>query len=362
MKIYHYILFILVTLLASCSSDLEQGVLPPAPEDFVPTCGIVVSLVTDTPVEKGNPDSRAGDTWNDPYDYANGSTLENFIGDVYMYVVTPDNKVLPLSVQLYNIEEGAREYKVTLKLGESYATPTDRGTYLFTGRIVALVNYKGAMPVSPFENVVYDISEIENGGYLPMWGVTGYNNVEVRPDGIINGGTIKLLRALPKLTFELSDNIKDIYKITSVSSPRNDFNLSGHGNPTGGESVLSTSSLSIEGCFNPFEANKGVSPSVIFNSPIKTTIYLPEMVCEKDKNGRPPYYDVTIDRKDGTGLPISGKVYLCDYQGGSPVFGSESDRLVRNHDYQYVIDLAELSFSVSFREWIFGGKVHIELE
>ncbi|MDE6272473.1 MAG: hypothetical protein K2M31_05650 [Muribaculaceae bacterium] len=362
MKRYHYILLALSMILASCSLVYEPDVETPPAEGYRPTCGIVVSLAAETPVEKSDLRTRADETWNDPYDSLTGSTYENSIQDVFMYIVTPDDVVYPLETQLFNVEDGAREYKVNLKLGEGYAIPTDRGTYLFTGRLVAVANLKGGMPSSPFENLTYNISDIDRGGYLPMWGVTDFKNVELRADATISGGTITMLRSLPKLTIELADNIDDKFRIISVSSPRNDFNLVGNCQPTGGDQVLRTSSLSIEGCFNSYEDTKGPSPAARFNSQTKTTIYLPEMICKPDASGLPPYYDVTIARADGTGLPISGKVYLCDYEGGRPVIDRKFSRIVRNHDYQFIIDLAELEFTVSFREWIFGGKVHIELE
>ena len=71
---------------------------------------------------------------------------------------------------------------------------------------------------------------------------------------------------------------------------------------------------------------------------------------------------VTLQRKDGKGKPFSGRLRLCDYKDGLPIEGSGFTRLVRNHDYRYVLSLSELLFKISFSEWVFGGKVHIELE
>ncbi|MDE6716586.1 MAG: hypothetical protein K2J70_00200, partial [Muribaculaceae bacterium] len=78
--------------------------------------------------------------------------------------------------------------------------------------------------------------------------------------------------------------------------------------------------------------------------------------------GFPRWFNVTLERIDGTGQPIIGKVYLCDYGQGQPNFEKSFDKLIRNHDYRYEISLAEMSFVVSFKEWIYGGKVHIDLE
>ncbi len=56
------------------------------------------------------------------------------------------------------------------------------------------------------------------------------------------------------------------------------------------------------------------------------------------------------------------RVYLCDYAGKEPDYSSAFDGLVRNYAYKYVISLDKLEFLVSFKDWIFGGKVHIELD
>lgn len=350
-------------MLGSCSSENEP-INPDSGDGYKGSCDLVVSLVADTPIEKRDISTRAGETWGDPYDSSDANTFENAIDNVFMYVVTSDNHIFPLITKFLNAENGVKEYKITLSLDNEYVTPASNGKYIFSGRIVALANMKGAMPASPFEYLEFKSADIDNDEYIPMWGVTSYVNVELKPEETVDGGEIVLLRSVPKLTFELADNISDKYRITSVSSPRNDFRLEGNCNPTGCESAYRTKALSIEGCFNESaDGLQGPSPKVRYNSgSTKTTIYLPEMICQKDNSGMPPYFDVTLERADGSSLPIKGKVYLCDYTSGKPVMSSAFPRLVRNHDYQFIIDLAELEFTISFREWIFGGKVHIDLE
>lgn len=74
-------------------------------------------------------------------------------------------------------------------------------------------------------------------------------------------------------------------------------------------------------------------------------------------------FTVTLAEKNHPERNFTGKVYLCDYlDNGRPDFSSAFTRLVRNHDYRYRISLRELEFVISFKEWIFGGKVHIDLE
>ncbi len=365
MKIYHYILFAMLFLVASCSSTDEPEVASGVTTGGGETCELVVSFKAEQTNVRRSPS-----IWGDPYPEEEGTPDESEIRDMYLYFVSPDDVVYPLTPTLIGETSSddfskVYEYKVTINLRADYVVKNADGTKYLSGRIVAMANMPDGMPATPFEHSKFDISLIDETQTIPMWGVETLTNLRLESDKTVaSGKTIRLLRAVPKFAFELADDLKNEYKITSVTSPYDGFEQTGYCQPAGGLTVSATSNLLIEGCFNPHDSeDKVLFPGKIYGiGSQKVWMYTPEFLAEQSDNGQPPYFEVTLQRYDGAGFPFTGRVYLCDYQDGEPKEGSAFEKIVRNHDYQYIISLRKLEFIISFHEWIFGGKVHIELE
>lgn len=360
MKYIYYILIAAGLLLAGgCSQDTPDG---PAPER-ADMCELVVSLCAEANVAK-NPETRADQPWADPYPEEPGFPSEYSIDHVSLYLVTGGNTVIPFFPSPLGNTGNTYTYQVKVNRNASYVSRNDDGTLSLSGRIVAIANYPdGATPAEPLGDVPYQLSHIDRSGRIPMWGVTTINNLTLVVNSSVYAGEIKLLRSVPKVTIEMADDLKDRYKITAVVPDQTDYLSVANCFPTGGATATTTGSLLIEGCFNGSSAQDHIAPVFYNMGTDKVWTYLAERECPLTADGKPLGFTVTLERTDGVvSKPFTGKVYLCDYTNGAPAPDTAFRRLVRNHDYQYKISLKELEFIVSFKEWIFGGKVHVDLE
>ncbi len=362
MKGYLYILWVGLTLLAACNVAEEAPDFTMPEKPVSQTRDITVTLVASAPPSNETPWASQGDTWGDPYPEEQGISFENVIKNVDIYILTPDNHVYPLAPKLINNESGVRQYQMQLNLGDEYITSTPQGTYLLSGRIVAIANYPYPTPASPLTLDPFDIDEVIGLRAIPMWGATTVKNISLNTNETVDIGNIELLRSVPKISFELSDEIKDNYKIIDISTPYQEFASTGYCQPEGCLTAKSTSALYMENCFNPAEGDTSIPNNYFGLNSSQVTLYLPESKLSRDDKGLPPYFEITLVRVRELEAPVKGRVYLCDYAGKEPDYSSAFEGLVRNHDYKYVISLDKLEFLVSFKEWIFGGKVHIELE
>lgn len=349
--------------------QLTGGCTQASSDEPVPTpehadmCELVISLSAEAPVAKA-PATRTDQPWDYPYPEDPGFPSEYAIDHISLYFITRDNAVLPLSPTQTGETNDTYTYKVKIDRNASYVDLNADGSRSISGRIVAIANYPdGATPAEPLGDVAYPLSVIDSSRRIPMWGVTTLTDLTLIADATVSAGEIKLLRSVPKITIEIADDLKKIYRISSVTPDQTDYLSVANCFPTGGDTASNTGSLWIEGCFNGTSTQDHVSPIFYNMGTDKVWTYLAERTCPLTPNGKPLSFTVTLERIDGViSQPFTGKVYLCDYVNGAPDFSSAFERLVRNHDYQYKISLSELEFIISFKEWAFGGKVHIELE
>ena len=364
LKNIYYILLIACLALAGGCTDTAPDVPSPESADM---CDLVVSLSAEITVEK-DPATRAGEDipWDkDPHPEAPVAPSEYAVDHISLYFVTGSNTVLPLSPSHIGAADNVYTYKVKINRNASFVNKNPDGSRTLSGRIVAVANYPdGVTPAEPLGDIPYPFSYIDNVKRIPMWGVTTLDGLNLVANATVDAGEIKLLRSVPKITFEMADNLKSIYKITSVVPDQSDYLSVANCVPTGGTYAATTGSLLIEGCFNGSLTVDHIAPVFYNIGSNKVVTYIAERTCPLTAADEPLSFTVTLERTDGvTSRPFTGKVYLCDYNAdGTPDFVRAFSRLVRNHDYKYVISLKELEFVISFKEWIFGGKVHIELE
>lgn len=361
MKIRHYILSLSAALVAvACSSAADEPAIV-MPDDAV--CDLVVSLIVENPVEKDPRSSRADQPWGEPYPSEIGLASESEIRNMYLYVADAANNLYPLAPKLIKVDNGVYTYKTEVDLRAGFVSRSESGDYLMNGRVIAMANFPGDMPASPLTVPAVKLGDVSAAG-IPMWGVTSVSNLPLKIDETSHTGDIRLLRALSKFSLELHEDIKDEFEITGITSPLEDFETTLFCQPQGCMTAPFTTSLRIDGCFNPALGDKGGMPKCYFGAESSTAwLYTPERQCSPSgADNRPPYFDVTLTRRQGGREQIKGRVYMCDYSDGHPDFSTAFTQVVRNHDYHYVISLAELKFVISFKEWIFGGKVHVELE
>lgn len=344
-------------ILAGCSHN-EQ----PADSDMSgDMCEFLITIntsATASPVDA----TRANDNlWGDNPSPEIGTDIENTIDNISLYLVT-DNGYHSLTKVGQDISDGKYEFKVRVALGVINATSVGHHSYIVNGRLVAVVNHPAGIDfANPFEPDEMDIADINKKGYIPMWGVKTLTDVMVTSNSTQHIGEVQLLRSLPKISIMMADNFKASYKITNISADQPIYRKYSRCAPADALTATSTENLWMEGGFNP-TLNTITNP-LLFSGLGTESIccYLPETPLAL-QNGMPPSLTVTLERKDGTAAPFTGKIYLCDYTDGSPKFESAFPGLVRNHDYQYKISLSEMQFIVSVEQWRFGGKVHLDLE
>lgn len=364
-KIYRYILLAIGALAVGlmsegCSSRSSDEPRPDQGE----FCELVISLSSETSVTE-TPATRADRPWDNDPDPESGFPSEYRIDRVLLYFVTPGNAIIPFSPTLTDRDDvnNTVTYRTEIDVRSPFVSHYADGTMSLSGRIVAVANGpEDYIPADPFSRIPFDISDVDSRGLIPMWGVTTVSGLPLIADGTTHAGEIKLLRAVPKITIEMADDLKDLYTITQVVPDQRDYLTQGYIAPGDAADATRTGSLMMEGCFNPFlGAAANTSPQFYNIGKYEVWGYLTER--QGPASATPLSFTVTLAEKAHPERNFTGKVYLCDYlDNGQPDFSTAFTRLVRNHDYRYRISLRELEFVISFKEWIFGGKVHIELE
>lgn len=327
-------------------------------------CELVISLSSQSSVTD-SPGTRADQPWDNDPAPEHGFPSEYRIDHVLLYFVTPDKAAIPFYPILTDRDDNNNSvtYSTKIDVRSQFVNRAADGTLSLSGRIVAVANGpEDYTPADPFSRIPFAMSDVDTRGLIPMWGVTSVTNLPLAVDGTTDAGNIKLLRAVPKITIELDDDFKDRYTITNVVPDQRDYLTQGYIVPVGAAVVADTGSLMMEGCFNPSLTAEANSAPVFYNIGGNKVWCYPAERRIPDSD-RPLGFTVTLAEKDHPERNFTGKVYLCDYlDNGQPDYYSAFTRLVRNHDYKYRISLRELEFVISFKEWIFGGKVHIELE
>ena len=363
MRIYHYILLAAVLLLGACGSEKEPQF--PAGDDAV--CDLVISLKTG---EMRKSDTRADHIWDNDTHPEDPVSFESEIDHVQMYFVAPGNRMVPLVSEKTGESEGIHTYKVTVNLGADYVTSTGPGIHYISGRIIAVANHPENIGLmSPFSIPSFDVTSVDEKRLIPMWGLASISGVRLIVNGTVDDVcTIELLRSVPKITIEMNEEEGfGNYRILKVEPDDGGYNRRAYCHPSGGEDVVSTGNLLTEGCFNPCDVLKLNSFSPVCHGLDPTEgstcvmFYLAERTLDETVQ-EPLSFTVTVAREDDLEHPFTGKVYLCDYENGQPVKDTAFRQLVRNHDYRFRISISELLFKVYVEKWVYGGKVHIELE
>lgn len=365
MKIYRYILLAIgalaVGLMSGGCSSRKSDEPRPDQGEF---CELVISLSSETSVTE-TPATRADLPWDNDPDPEPGFPSEYRIDRVLLYFVTPGNAIIPFSPTLTDRDDANNTvtYSTRIDVRSHFVSHNADGTLSLSGKIVAVANGpEDYIPADPFSRIPFAISDVDTHGLIPMWGVRTVTNLPLTVDGTSYAGEIKLLRAVPKITIEMDDDLKDLYKITGVVPNQRDYLTQGYIAPGGAADATRTGSLLMEDCFNPFlDATANTAPKFYNIGGNEVWGYLTER--QGPASATPLSFTVTLAEKAHPERNFTGKVYLCDYlDNGQPDFSTAFTRLVRNHDYRYRISLKELEFIISFKEWIFGGKVHIDLE
>lgn len=191
----------------------------------------------------------------------------------------------------------------------------------------------------------YDAGKVKDEEqYIPMWGVTTVEDLQLEKGKRTNIGNIDLLRAFAKVEIELSSDISDIYTITSASL--SNYNAQGYCLPAGYADVQNTLQLDQEDQDNPsFHPNateqKADLAFVVPQDGKTATLYIPEYDNSTDAA------TISLQLSDGT----TGTLHFQPYVNGVP--NGETYDIVRNHIYRYTVNVeqGELKVQAAVMPW-----------
>lgn len=349
------LMMLALLIMGGCSSDEPSEMK----ED---SCKILILL--ETPSAESSGTSKSEDSVTRSERSGNTIVEEERVKNLALFILMPENASFPIVSRYLGRENGKYQYEATLSVSSDYVTyDNTNGTYRLSGRMVAVANMPENPHPHPLDQPSFPLGQLAESGVIPMWGVTMISDLEIRPgDRLDVGTTIELLRSLPKFTFQLADDIRDEYVISSVSSSTDDFNLMAFCQPGACRDAFKTEGMTKNEWFNPAEEGIRGSEFPIFGlGTSEVSLYTAERSLEP-LSAATRYFDVILSRIGYPGEEIKGRVYLGDYRSGVIDPNRYFTRLVRNHDYRYEISLAGMEMLISFREWVYGGKVHIELE
>ena len=203
----------------------------------------------------------------------------------------------------------------------------------------------------------------EGTGWIPMFGsrytsLDGYDATKYNSGSPMPLPDVQLVRGMSKIEIEnkdLGDHSPVIEKITLVLRNQRGRLMQDHDfrRPTGNVTSPTVSPFdpSITDVELPFHQDGN-----------KYSVFLPEMV----------YANADARRMICVHLSMNGEkhqkwIYLAPYgSDGNPIlngaFDSDWDSLKRNYIYRYVINSLAFELLIDVEPWIFGGKVHIDLE
>lgn len=370
MKFFNHIMILSTLALGACSDS--------APEPEVSPAACTLSIVL-RQGEMGPSDAAdtPGGTWGDQYDQSDYYTSESEIDNIQFFVRTKNGviRALPSTLipKVTEVTPGSaiKTYRAEIAINDDGVENRD-GQLYFTGDIIAITNHTTVE--DPFANNPFDISKVNlspeaapTGGHIPMWGIAHLDGLMLEKDKVVLAGDIYMLRSVPRITFMLHEDIKSQFRFRSITPDQTDYPATAYVYPNGGEGVNDTRRLFRETCFNPATATPTFVPNQFYTSTDGNRWWTYVAECSLPLVGdEPRSFTVTLEEiaetKDGKHRSFSGKVYLCDYSNGSPTFASPYDKLVRNHDYRFIIDLTPLDFSVEVKEWIPGGRFNIDFD
>lgn len=198
--------------------------------------------------------------------------------------------------------------------------------------------------------------------WIPMFG-SSYTSLKNYDAGIYNEGhpmplpDVRLVRAITKIEVINNDHTGPTIKGIDLVNRNQKGHLVQEYDFTGFTSNVSAPTIpkyepgpEFTNYSLPFHQNDNVY-----------TAYIPEMKFEAGVSRQA--IRVTIDMN---GTEHVKWIYLAEYDNSNqPIldsFGFDWENIKRNYIYQYTINSLAFEFLVDVKEWVFGGKVHIDAD
>lgn len=318
-------------LLAGCVT--ERGDEPCADGNAV---FVSFSVVTPKPVHSAG-GSRAGETWDDPYDKNNGNAFDNAINNSQLRVYITDTDCKEVAT-VSNFLMGGK-------------TETDDGIqYDYVGiissdQISALQGLEGKGKLHVVANAGADVKLSDNqtftlwgkpGGTfsaIPMWGVRGDIDFSgIKGGERIDAGTVYLLRAMAKVEIIIDPDDAATNGLTAIKEAKlNRYNSTGYLLPTDWNTVTETKKITRTTRSHNSDSKDLTVQSTETGGDKTLTFYLPE--CDNNETDE---LTIALNLATDMGRDITESLYLCQYTGGAPDKTQPFD-ITRNHIYRYII-------------------------
>ena len=293
-----------------------------------------------------------------------GTGYENFIDVNKLHILFFDKDGIFL--QSFEPEKVYSEYPDTWELSGTIQNPPKTGF-----KIVALANW----PSDP-QGLKVGETTIENvckadwamGDYttpftpsksspIPMYGVkTHENKISFNSDVETYLGEIDLLRAFAKITVCLSDDSSAELNSVTLSKYNKRFAcapLGMYDNTVNSSRANATVHLAGSDNDHPAGGPLDFAPSTDRKS---WTIYIPEYLnAGPSGTARIDCSYIELKVKD------SGVTYRIDFRDYDGQPETHFFNIVRNFEYHYTVTLTPILFRVTVDNWVFGGKVLIEM-
>ena len=342
MLLYGFTLLLGVFALSSCVN--EDSVCLPEGSDVK----VAFSLVL-----PDNAQTRAeGDTWGDTYNDEIGTDYDNYIDLNGIQVLVFENTSTgTYAGTVTNFMYSKTGDNVYTYFGDAPADLNATGTYKF----VVLANCSkvtgltiGTSTISALDNITYSLANME---YIPMWGVHKAT-LNLKPGQQYNIGDIDLLRAMSKVTVQLSqDMITRGFTLENLKV--DNYNIQGYVTPTNASSVAETAELDQEACIRPLASAGTNLPGTVNNNSVE--LYLPEY--KNIGSTKPATMSVTlqlteeVEVVDESGTHTETVVDHLPFPAGIEFknYSDDSDfDIVRNHHYIFTITDAKVGHRLQF--------------
>ena len=279
--------------------------------------------------------ARSRATWGDNLDNDDTNNYESAIGDNFDNYINPDQFFVKLNIG-----------NVSYEVSDLVYWQTGTNVYEFVGEVEVEANatvnpqtakvmvYANMNPDQDTFTVNYDQENgFPNTGveYIPMWGVQTIQNLSLAP-GVRNDlGTIYLLRSMAKVEVIMANSEFEISAINIRG-----YNNMGKCLPNGWNNAAMTTSLDLEGVFNPMPTYVDDQKPAFKESATEDgfkcyTVYVPEyrnIAPNAQTSVTPSTITVTIDGKDYN-------IKFKKYEDGAAT--NEAYNIVRNHIYRFNI-------------------------
>lgn len=339
--------------------------MPECPDADKESYMLTVHLNTDGIFTRADWHEDGSDLWD------SGSTFDNKLASVELFLLDEENRLTPLYA--FDSPEGHAHTYFCEVDADTPGVTVDPVTLnaSMTCKLMAVANIHGSSAPSWFEQeswesekIPFDIGfGVNSGWYIPMWGVETYRNITLTHNHLTRIDDIYMLRGVAKVMIQLDSSVSSLYEITGVemreeSAP---FNSQGYTLPGDAMSVSGTRYLQRNGCSALRDDSETMDDPIFVNE--GNGIWSTYIAESRTTTSDPYSFRITIREKGKEGTGFSGVLYLAHYNKISPDDpGDYITEIVRNHQYQFTIKLAELTLLPRFKDWEWGGKAHIQLK